>query len=207
MPLRWIRGSSEVATTGSTPALVASGWPGDAAGVLLVHGDDQAAGVAVLGAQLLELGVGAPQHVREPLALQREGRAQALAGEAALAERVVEARGVALAVRTSATAISPFTRGKKTGRTTLGVVQRLAVAVLVVGLRLVAGVADEGDAWSRRSGRGSRRSRAGGWRGWRPCWIESPQAWLSAAWWTSSRMPMARWAMRAIACGAAAACW
>ena len=128
----------------------------------------------------------APQHARQPLAVERQRGPQALARPGRV-ERVVE-RGRVQRRRPAPThSMWPFVRGKYTGRTTPPSAQRVAVAVLVVGHRLVAAVASTNGIArvSERNGvpdRASRRAAPA-----KACRIASPQARSSPAWWISSR--------------------
>ncbi len=78
--------------------------------MVLIGGDDQPTGVGLAPADDQQLVVGLAQHVREPLALDGIGGAQALARPRGV-ERVVEPVGVERPVR-GAHSIIPSKRGK-----------------------------------------------------------------------------------------------
>ena len=126
----------------------------DPARVLLVGRDHEAARVRLVAPHLGKPVVRGAQHRRQPLALERERRAQPLA-RARRGERVVEARGVHRAVRRRPLHVA--VRPREVDRPhDAPVGERVGVAVLVVGYGLVAAVGDERD----RAGVGAKR-RAG----------------------------------------------
>jgi hypothetical protein len=116
---------------------------GDAPGVLLVGGDDQAAGIGVDGPDGVEAFVGAAQHGGHPLAVERQGSAQALR-RAGGVEGVVEAGRDLLAAGRHPLHV-PADAGEVHRPHDAPVAQGVAVPVGVVGPRLVELVADERD--------------------------------------------------------------
>ena len=90
---------------------------GDLPGVVLVHGDDEPAGVGLVAPDVVEARRRVAQHRRQPLALERQRGPQPLVGELAVASG---SSNVAWWTAPSGAlhSISPPTRGKYTGRTT-----------------------------------------------------------------------------------------
>ena len=135
-------GSSEVATVAVTPSRSLQD-AGDAAGVVLVDGDDQPGRARVAPAQVGQLGVGLRQHRGQPLALDVQGGAQPLVGQLA-GQPVVEGGAVVVAVGRGP--LHHALDAREIHRTHHArLAQGLAVAVLVVGVGQVAVVAHERD--------------------------------------------------------------
>ena len=152
-------GSSEVTDDRVLPE-VAAEHRRDAAGVLLVDGDDEAARVRLVAAH-----VGQPlhrlaQHGRQPLAVDRERRAQPLVGELA-GQRVVERRRVDGAVRRAPLHLAADPREVHRPHDA-AVAQRVAVAVLEVRDGLVGLVAHERDRPGVAAERRARQGQAPG---------------------------------------------
>ena len=133
---------------------------GDAARVVLVHRDHHARGTRIDLAQVHHLTVRLEEHGGQPLALDVERRAQALA-RAGAPDRVVEARRLRRAVGRRPLHV-PVDSREVDGPHDTPVAQRLAVAVLVVGVRLLPDVAHEGDGALVRPKRRSRQAEPDG---------------------------------------------
>jgi len=123
---------------GGRDAVPAAQQVDDAAGVVVVHGDDEPAGVGLHGADRHELLVGLIEHGGKPFAAERQRGPQALPGSGAI-EGVVERVGVLLTVGTDPFHVPVDAREVHRAHHAT-VPQRLAVAVLVVGRRFAEGV-------------------------------------------------------------------
>ncbi len=148
-------GSSEVTTTGRGPEPAPEDVR-DAPGMLLVDGDDQAAGVRLAAAHVSEPLACLAQHRRQPLPVDGEGGPEPLVGERAR-QRVVEGRLVGRAIGRGPFHLAAGPREvDRPHHATVS--ERIAVAVLVVGDRLILLVAHEGDGlgiapeWRPRQG-------------------------------------------------------
>jgi hypothetical protein len=117
--------------------------PTDGAGVILIHRDGEGAGTRIVLAEPPQLLVGALEDRRQPLALDGERGAQALTA-AHRVQQIVEGVGVELAIPRAPLHLASDAREVDRSYHP-PIPQRLAVAVLEVGLRLVARVLHEGD--------------------------------------------------------------
>jgi hypothetical protein len=126
----------------------------DPARVLLVDGDHQAARVRVRGPHGAQSGDRVIEHGREPLAVERQRRAEALVGEFAR-ERIVERGGQHLAAARDPLHLATGPREVHRADDP-SVAQGVVVAVLEVGDRLVRHVAHE---WDRAGVAPERRPR------------------------------------------------
>ena len=150
-------GSSDVAMVGVTPRRACE-HARDRLGVFLVHGDDQPGGLRIARAQVHQLRVGLRQHGRQPLALDGEGGAQALAGEVAR-QSVVE-RGLVFDAVRRRPLHAPVDAREIHRAHHAPILQGVAVAVFEVGLREIAVVADERDRPLVRAERRPRQAEA-----------------------------------------------
>jgi hypothetical protein len=144
-------GSSDVATVGWTPRRSLHDL-GDATCVLLIHRDDQAGGRGIAFPQMHELGMSLHKDARQPVTGCIESRAQSLVGQIAR-QGIIEGSRTIEAARCGPFHVAMDAR-KVNGANDQSILQRVAVAVLVIGTCEIAVVMHEGNgALVRAKGR------------------------------------------------------